>query len=650
MYIKQIAIKNFRLLKETTLDLREDTSLLLGRNNCGKTSFLVLFENFYFARQFNYNDFPVSLRDKLTNLVKVGDGKNLRIQMKLEIYYDKADNLETLSEFIVDLDPAIQTVKILFECSINEKLLLKDIEALPIGSYERQKFIIKNISKYLKRSIYTYDDESHLSEENRHFLVEKDLESFKRIVNLQVVHAKRDIASSEGSQNKKALSVLATEYFNKENKADKTFAEINAKMIEMDTNLDLTYGEFFKPFLKHSREMLGFEDLKVRSNIQSNELLENSSEVIYGSEENHLPEHLNGLGFMNMLYLMLIIEIKKTHFRDEERDINLLFIEEPEAHTHPQMQYIFANKIKSILQDVKNLQTVITTHSSHIVSQCDFEDIRYLSRDDVQQNVVIKNFHTELSAKYEKPEDFKFLKQYLTLQSAELFFACKIIFIEGTSERIMFPYFVKQFDQSIADDPAKFQLSSQNISILEVGCNARAFFPFLEFLGIKSLIITDIDTTRAITNADGIVTKQACEVALGEDTSNHTLKHVLKTPKKPADLPAWITKLKDHTLSDGSTVINVAYQSKEAGYHARSFEDAFISLNLPEIKKQKDNLWGLKNKHQLDSTTDVFELTNKIIDKKTDFASSLLYLALSKEAIAWKTPEYLMNGLKWLAE
>jgi len=651
MHISKIEIKNFRLLKKTTIDLRENISLLLGRNNSGKTSLLVLFEKFYLSRSFNYDDFPISMRDKIKNIAAPSDAHDLRIQMKLEIYYDEKDDLESLSEFILDLDASKQTVKIIFECWIDAKSLIKDATQFQAGTSERHKFITKNLDSYLRRGVFSYNEETQLLEENRHSLIEKNLESVKKIINLQIVHAKRDISSSEGSNHRKALSTLATEYFNKENKSDAGFAEINEKMIAMDSDLDLTYKTFFQPFLKNSQEMLGFEDLKVRSNIQSKELLENSSEVIYGSQDNYLPEHLNGLGFMNMLYLMLIIEIKKTHFREENRDINLLFIEEPEAHTHPQMQYIFANKIKGILSDIENLQTVITTHSSHIVSQCDdFEDIRYLARIDSDDNVVIKNFHSELSIKYEKPEDFKFLKQYLTLQSAEFFFACKLIFIEGTSERIMLPYFIKQYDKSIAGDKSLTPLSSQNISILEVGTNARAFLPFLEFLNIKTLIITDIDTTMEKINGDGVARKQACRVSEGEDTSNYTLKHIFSSPDDATKFKAWLSDLKKHSLKTNSEVINVAYQTEENSYHGRSFEDAFISVNIENLKKNKDKLWGLKNLSKIDSLTDFYELTDSVIDKKTDFSSSLLYLALSDESVDWETPAYLKKGLSWLAQ
>ena len=91
---------------------------------------------------------------------------------------------------------------------------------------------------------------------------------------------------------------------------------------------------------------------------------------------------------------MLQIEIKRKFFEQEKRDINLLFIEEPEAHTHPQMQYVFAQRIKEILNDIPNIQSFITTHSSHIISQCDFKDIKYFKIKN--ENIEIKNFYSEL--------------------------------------------------------------------------------------------------------------------------------------------------------------------------------------------------------------------------------------------------------------
>ncbi|MEX6699339.1 AAA family ATPase [Peribacillus frigoritolerans] len=656
MYISNIKMRNFRLLNDTVLDLKKDLSLLIGRNNSGKTSFLVLFEKFYNNGGFNYNDFSLSLRKKLNNINEDTDINEFSIRMVLEIEYNEEDNLEYLSEFILDLDPDVNTVKIAFECAIDKKNLLKDL--INIDKNDVENYIMKNINRYLQESIYVFENDKDLENDGRHKLIKKDINVVKKIINFQIIHAKRNVSSSEENKiGKKILSSLTTKYFNSKNKSSNDlFGDINKLIIKMDNSLDATYENFFGTFLQKSKEFLDLKNLKVISNLQSKELLEYSSQVVYGFDNNHLPEHLNGLGFMNILYLLLQIEISKDNFHNDKKDINLLFIEEPEAHTHPQMQYIFAREIEKILKGINSLQTVITTHSSHIVSQCDFENIRYMKKkedNDGFENTEIRNFHTALSEKYKSEEEFKFVKQYLTIQSAELFFANKIIFIEGTTEKMLLPYFINKFDKEMmAKDLSYIPLSSQNITILEVGANAKAFHAFLDFLEIKTLIITDIDTTRMVENEKGKERYNACEVSQAQNTSNSTIKFYLKAPEGITStlFVDWLKNLISGSLEDYSDSIKVVYQTEEKNYHGRSFEDAFININIETIKKKKDILQGLKNKGKIDVINDIYELTEKILDKKSDFASSLLYLSLADEEVEWEIPSYIRGGLSWIAK
>ena len=46
MRITKIQAKNFRILQNSIMDFDRDLCLLLGRNNTGKTSFMVLIEKF----------------------------------------------------------------------------------------------------------------------------------------------------------------------------------------------------------------------------------------------------------------------------------------------------------------------------------------------------------------------------------------------------------------------------------------------------------------------------------------------------------------------------------------------------------------------------------------------------------------------------
>lgn len=661
MYINKISVQNFRILKDSTLDFKDKLCMMIGRNNCGKTSFLVLFEKFYDNIDFDYNDFSVSLRSKINVIEQTTDIHELSIRMILEIVYDADDDLSSISEFILDLDPECKTVRLVFECVINKEKLLNAVSKS--GDIGKEKYIRKYLSNFLERRIYILENIDDLKSANRHKLIKKDLNDVKELVDFEIIHAKRSVSSSEEKTSKKVLSSLTTKFYNNNNinNPDK-FESINNFITDMDQKLAESYTTFFSSFLKNSMDFLNMEGLKVISNLKATEIINDSSEVIYGDEISYLPEHLNGLGFMNILYLLLTIEIKKSQFLINNKDIKLLFIEEPEAHTHPQLQYVFARKIHDILKDINGLQTIITTHSPHIVSNSKFEDIRYLFKtttEDKSENIEIKNFHKELSSKYSKSEEFQFLKQYLSIESAELFFASKAIFIEGTSENMLMPYFISNFDKkNISAEKAKLELgekvekeyqplSSQNITMLQVGANAKVFRHFLEFLDIKTLVITDIDTTKLSPKS------RYCACAVEDNpqsTSNETLKYYLNAPnfEQVDDYSDWLKNIVDIKGTDISDKVKVTYQKPENEYHPRSFEDAFINVNLTMVKDRQVDIRGLKNINAFETISDIYLLTQEILDKKSDFASSILFLAHTDDSIKWVTPIYIEEGLEWI--
>lgn len=674
MHIEQIRVENFRILKESTLDLRNQTTLLVGKNNTGKTSFAVLLEKFLSKNNnFSFNDFPIGKRDSLLTINDKSDVNDLNIRLILKISYDETDDISVLSEFMLDLDGSRRHTNILLECQIDQEKIIKD---QPEAPDERKKFFENYLDKgYLKVKIFAFDDHGYTKTtayyiSNREQLEEKKPEDLRRLLHFQVIHARRSVASSEeGKNGAKPLATISTQFLKNQNEKKESIAspatnhknqtlnDIEKLLIDTDSSLNDNYNAVFKDFLSNANKFLGISDLKVISNLQSQSLLDNSSKIVYGEANDGLPENHSGLGYLNVLYLILRLEMVREEFKDKSAALNLLIIEEPEAHTHPQMQYVFANKVKELIGNFPKLQTIITTHSSHIVSKSNFEDIRYLSKVSDTLNVEIKNFHTELQAKFnaihgedEGPRLFNFLSQYLSINSAELFFADKAIFIEGITERMLLPLFIRDFDDNLKGENL-LGLSSQNITVLEVGANAKAFAPFLDFLKISSLIITDIDTVKKTSQQKA--SYPACSVKDAYSTSNSTLKFFFEAPdfqSKP-QFETWMTKLKlhKHTVRNDFSYIHIAYQFETNNYHARSFEDAFIALNFDEIVAKKDSLEGLKNKSDLtvSDNVDFYELANKVIDKKSDFASSLLLSALADHQ-AWRTPEYISEGLAWL--
>lgn len=552
MKIKTVKITGFRLLNDFTIDLEDNLSLIIGKNNTGKTSFLTVLDKFLNGSKnsWDIDDFNLDLQNKIKNacITKISDSdyEPFKIQLKLYLEYLPTDSSKNYSALIMDLDADNYIYIISFEYALSYKNYVKLFE--DFHEY-KQHFNDADVIEFLKKNITNYFEifKKVLESGNEDNFNTIDGSVIEKIINLQFISAKRDVANSDSdAKPQKTLSKLSSKYYEVKPKQEITeITPIQEQLRQTDKSLSEKYKHFFQPIYESFKKFVtnGSEvPLEILSNIQEASLLKENTSVKYNHNGYLLPEDYNGLGYLNLFAIIFDIHIKLDEFKKinyenrEPADINILFIEEPEAHTHPQMQYIFINNIKQMLQEaVKtnngsniNLQTIISTHSSHIASQSDFNDIKYFMRMD-DNNVIAKNL-SELEKQYlandesskesceeENKRQFQFLKQYLTLNNAELFFAQKAIFIEGCTERILMPAMMKKLD-----DENETQLLSQNISIIEVGNYSHIFEKFLNFLNIKTLIITDLDSI----NSAG----KACAVSNGGiNTSNASIKYFLKS-------------------------------------------------------------------------------------------------------------------------
>lgn len=186
MYIKDISIRNFRILFESQMDFSNNICLMLGRNNTGKTSFLVLFEKFLGQSSFDYNDFSVKQREKILKMDTDTDETELAIQLVLHIQYEDNDDLCNISEFIVDLDSSRKDVHLLFECEIKKDNLLDDFKHA--GKISKEKFIKKYLVNYLEKCVYTFNDISDIKRENRHRLIKKSFKEVNKLIDFEIIH------------------------------------------------------------------------------------------------------------------------------------------------------------------------------------------------------------------------------------------------------------------------------------------------------------------------------------------------------------------------------------------------------------------------------------------------------------------------------
>ncbi len=451
------------------------------------------------------------------------------------------------------------------------------------------------------------------------------------------------------SSNTKLSSIFQKEYDHKTKTEDNSSDELIEVTGNANSEIEKKLNEFFKDFVDSFKDF-GFpgidnEKLELQSNIVVENLFKNNVRLVYNHNDNILPEKYNGLGYKNLMYIISKILSFEILHQDKKCDLNLLFIEEPEAHMHPQMQRVFIENITKFLRAKNfNVQVIITTHSSHILTNAEFESIRYFTKNAYSSSVKdLKKFSSELS----EPQTLEFLKQYLTLDKSELFFADKAILFEGVVERLMMPIFINKIDNGNGT-----KLSEQYISYIEIGGRyMEKFKELLKFLNIKTLIITDIDSVekKEITNKKGNlqITYPKCEITDSSElfTSNECLKNWIPAKRKIQEL----LSIQDSEKIDGQ--IKIAYQTKldETDLKCgRSFEEAFILDNLQYVLDNKENLISIKNK--LSAYDEVFEIKDDSYDivkniEKTDFAFDLL-----SNQDGFDVPNYIKEGLLWLSQ
>ena len=675
MIIQKIKVKNFRLLKEFELDFRKDISLLVGKNNCGKTSVMTIMNKLLGSNEvnFSWNDFSLSFQKDFFGRTQspglISDDfipEGIRLQIFIE--YSNSDSYANIQKFMMDLNPDnnVIVLEFFYSCKENKfKQLMEDLQASNINTFEEfSNYMSNNVAKYFDFQRYSrgFDIEDRETTD----IVSENLKfsEIKKLINIRTIKANREASNKV---NDSSLSTLSQKYYNtKASGDDLDMSELHKAIQNADKALSDAYNGnerksgIFKEIFDSVKKFGSETDIMIRSTISEMDLLKNNTTLYYKNDEYHLPESYNGLGYLNLIGMIFEIEtiISEFHGKEDEKpsDINILFIEEPEAHTHPQLQYVFIKNIKALLNERKtkdsskiDIQTVMTTHSSHIVSECDFSDVRYLVRSNGK--IISKNFQ-ELEEEYgSDTQAFKFIKQYLNLNRSELFFSDKAIFIEGDTERILLPAMMQKFDIEHRHLDDYFPLLSQNISIIEVGAHSHKFKPLIDFLGVKTLIITDID---------GVETNQgvACPSINARYTSNASLKFFFTLPDDDSQFSSLLEKKDDE--KNISEQLRIAYQkphsiSDAESYQPRSFEDAFICLNFDYIKNNKDRFsQGLKNRNFLNNTPlDFFKISQKCVAKKSAFAIEVLYydgVPGEGEAVVntWRVPDYIKEGLEWL--
>lgn len=442
----------------------------------------------------------------------------------------------------------VENIDALKSSYLQERQSAKKIEEEAKGDYKPTispknliEFLEPSISKYLILRTYSLDPDKILSPDSKGRAELQSLSNdaldiegrpFNRLIDIREIPAMRDFsggnpASTDGEDRKsdkliRSLSDHVRSYYDihvdqidEVNPDDiSAFSALQQAEKAFDKRLKTSFASVFEELTDLGIPGINNPSITINTKFKSLDGLSHSSAVQYkvaesegGETERYLPESYAGLGYQNLIAMVfLLMRFRQDWIEPNIRDVleeniaplQIVMIEEPEAHLHAQVQQVFIKKAFNVLRNHPELgnsnsyvtQLLVSTHSSHVAHEVDFANLRYFRRLPPEgtgkpPTSTIINLSNVFG---DDKETLRFVKRYIKATDCDLFFADGAIFVEGQAERILIPHFIRHhFDD----------LWRRYISLIDLGgSNAPRLKPLIKALGLTSLIITDLDAGK----------------------------------------------------------------------------------------------------------------------------------------------------------
>ena len=658
MYISKMQINNYRLLKDVSIVFDKSLTLFVGKNNTGKTSIMNVMEFLLSDRKtLPFEDYPLDCRQTLYNAVidywKSTDKDRIvafqrsipKVSISITIdYSEDVESYGALSDFIIDLDDTFNTViiSVSFDTPTSIEETLNRCKARydslmaapdhPEGSQCIANIVQEEFPHLFEMKIAT------VNPGNPEDMMSRTRNDMKGLFCMRTIKAERSLDESDAAMDNPLGQIMKKLFDSDINDVEEqlrpALEELQGIITDVNFNVQNRVTEHMDTIVS-SMTPFGYpdgEDLKLKANttIALEKRIIDATELAYASDDigETLPGSHNGLGYKNLIKISMELHDYARTVKADRTKIPLLFIEEPEAHMHPQLQTTFVEFLNDFLQreiGVNVVQSIVTTHSAHIANTVPFSNVRYIRR--FRNHVEYKNlsdFPAIGTNDEEKRQHRDFLQKYMKLSYCDLYFCDKAILVEGASERLLLPDMIRKCeDTGVFGDRS---LASQYYTIAEVGgAYAHLFYDFVDYLGIPTLIITDID----FVNENG----KACQKFDAKRSSNAAIN---KWCHDIFQIAVTTTITIDHVLElagNSDKRINglrrIEFQKEEGSFYPRSLEEAIINVNRVLFGKNANDIIDFSEEN----------------DKKTDFAIKLLYDPAFSE---YEIPSYIKDGLVWL--
>ena len=286
-------------------------------------------------------------------------------------------------------------------------------------------------------------------------------------------------------------------------------------------------------------------------------------------EIEELPFALNGLGYNNLIFTSATLGTlqQSPHF-----SFRSILVEEPEAHLHPQLQMLLLKHLANVASNHEGneVQVIASSHSPILASQAPIDSV--VSVHEVDGKVSAASVCTiSIDDKIKKK-----LQRFLDATRGELFFARRILMVEGIAEALLLPVLAKISGGN---------LKESSVTVLNAeGINFNAFIPLfgVERLGVPVVILTDGDAMEigGETSATAsYLREQAAGIPnLNIEMSEITLEHELA--RSEMLLPHMVSALKELHPIIGATLETELVVLATVEEKATKFLEVFIDKSV----------------------------------------------------------------------
>ena len=423
MHISRVVIRNYRNFFHLDVRLQNGVTCIVGENNSGKSNFLRAIR---LVVDVNHSSqFRQLLEQDVHSGVDLSEAGQVVISVEFVGYAGEVKQMALLGPCEVEPDLARMHFRYRPTRAIREQ-----IEA---GTHDGKHLSVADDYQFELTGGGSADPAKvNWNEELGASLRFGDLQAF----NVECLPAIRDVTQSLRNTYDSPLGRIlkSTDIENSEKDAlveilNKANSEIESQPTINETGSDIkasfadAVGEAFEIDVK-----LGMADPSFSSISRSLKVLLSNDSL------DNFEVSRNGLGLNNILYITMLLKYFENRSTSDKSAGQLLLLEEPEAHLHPQLQRVLYQTLRS-----KQFQVLLTTHSTHISSLAPIQSFITLTNDGTPATSgVAPKQAAGLSG-----NECSDLNRYLDATKSSLLFARKVMLVEGPSELFLIPPIVE---------------------------------------------------------------------------------------------------------------------------------------------------------------------------------------------------------------